>query len=100
MIGYQNIIQIAEKYLTDCSVILKLDVNSGETKDLDLKTGEEYEVTINQSQFIFKSKGTTRLEWQKQPSHDNFDNLDWNPPAGSGGETKIPTIELAHPKWP
>ncbi|KLL03328.1 MAG: hypothetical protein MRECE_19c010 [Mycoplasmataceae bacterium CE_OT135] len=85
----------------DCSVILKLDVNSPGTKDLDLKAGTEYEVTINQSQFIFKSQGTTRIEWQKVPGHDNFDNLDWTPPTGSGGETEIslsdPEVNVPEP---
>ncbi|RHZ37769.1 hypothetical protein [endosymbiont GvMRE of Glomus versiforme] len=32
----------------------------------------------------------TRIEWQKIPGHDDFDQLDWSPPAGSGGETEIP----------
>ncbi|KLL03218.1 MAG: hypothetical protein MRECE_23c004 [Mycoplasmataceae bacterium CE_OT135] len=74
----------------DCSVILKLDVNSSGTKDLDLKAGTEYEVTINQSQFIFKNQGTSRIEWQKQPGHDDFNQLDWTTPTGSGGEIEIP----------
>ncbi|RHZ36445.1 hypothetical protein [endosymbiont GvMRE of Glomus versiforme] len=34
--------------------------------------------------------GTSRIEWQKIPGHDDFDQLDWSPPAGSGGETEIP----------
>ncbi|RHZ37265.1 hypothetical protein [endosymbiont GvMRE of Glomus versiforme] len=37
-----------------------------------------------------KGGGSTRLEWQKQPSRDDFDALDWSPPAGSGGELEIP----------
>jgi len=59
-----------------CSVVLKLDVNSEATKDLDLKAGTEYTVTISESQFIFKSEGTTKLEWQKQPNRDDFSALD------------------------
>ena len=59
-----------------CSEVLKLDVNSEATKDLDLKAGTEYTVTISESQFIFKSEGTTKLEWQKQPNRDDFSALD------------------------
>ncbi|CAH1765283.1 1683_t:CDS:2 [Entrophospora sp. SA101] len=92
----------------DCSVILKLDVNSPGTKDLDLKSGTEYEVTINQSQFIFKGQGTTRGGETEIPLSDPEVNIpepgendptpDLNLPEPdlldpTGGEPEIPTIE-------
>lgn len=75
MIDYQNIIQIVEKCLTDCSVILKLDINSGETKDLDLKAETEYEVTISQSQLSLKAKALLNLFDKNFPVMMTLTNL-------------------------
>ncbi|KLL03554.1 MAG: hypothetical protein MRERV_38c019 [Mycoplasmataceae bacterium RV_VA103A] len=37
--------------------------------------------------------GGTKIEWQEKPSNDNFDNLDWSSPVGSGGELEIPLTD-------
>jgi len=75
---------------TDCSTILKLDVNSSGTRDLNLEAGIEYEVTISETQFIFKSEGRTRLVIQEVPGHDDFNADDFRPIAGTGTEIEIP----------
>ncbi|MCE8163260.1 MAG: hypothetical protein I3274_03520 [Candidatus Moeniiplasma glomeromycotorum] len=75
---------------SDCSVVLKLDVSSSATKDLDLKAGTEYTVTISSTQFIFKAQDKSRIVLQKVPGHDDFEGMDWTPPPGSGGDTDIP----------
>ncbi|MDR1670355.1 MAG: hypothetical protein LBR43_01330 [Spiroplasmataceae bacterium] len=36
---------------------------------------------------------SSRVRIQKVPSHNDFDNLDWTPPIGSGGEIEIPLTE-------
>jgi len=41
-------------------------------------------------QWTTKGQGSTRIEWQKQPTNNDFSNLDWSPPPGSGGEIEIP----------
>jgi hypothetical protein len=71
-------------------MILKLDKNSSAEKTFDLKEGVEYEVTISETQFIFKSEGKTKLVIQEIPGHDDFSALDWTPPPGSGGDIEVP----------
>ncbi|CAG8540019.1 17042_t:CDS:1, partial [Racocetra persica] len=71
-----NFVQTKFTPSANCSVLLKLDVSSSEIKDLDLKAGVEYTVTITETQFIFKEQDRTKIVIQKQPGHDNFDNLD------------------------
>ena len=43
-------------------MILKLDRDSPAENTFDLVAGTEYTVTISETQFIFKSKGRTRIE--------------------------------------
>ncbi|RHZ36772.1 hypothetical protein [endosymbiont GvMRE of Glomus versiforme] len=45
--------------------------------------------------------GGFKLDWQKIPGQDDFEQLDWTPPAGSGGEIEIllsdPEINVPEP---
>lgn len=76
----------------NCRVFLYLDVNDTRAigNQLDLTAGTEYEVTISETQFIFRSEGRTRLVYQRQPGHDDFNQLDWTSPPGSGGDIEVP----------
>ena len=42
-------------------MILKLDVGSTAENTFDLTAGVEYEVTISETTFIFKSEGKTKI---------------------------------------
>ncbi|WP_147410905.1 hypothetical protein [endosymbiont GvMRE of Glomus versiforme] len=42
------------------------------------------------STITWRLGGGFKLDWQKIPGQDDFEQLDWSPPAGSGGETEIP----------
>ena len=46
----------------DCVVVLILGSDTAGMQTFPLKAGIEYQVTITEDQFIFKSEGTTRIE--------------------------------------